>query len=197
LKEPEAYTQQYWMWRQYGRPTIDDDRWIDLWNEPVMKRAPGQEARRLAVTIKRIRRLTLIALVIFVLGAFIASWLVTIDASWLVGSTSTEPPSTRGSTKLPALIDFTADGFVALPVPEKAVALTFDDGPDPIHTDQILDALDRHDVPATFFVIGEQVLQNSAVAGRIAAMGHELGSHSWNHPAWETSPPIRSSHRTI
>jgi poly-beta-1,6 N-acetyl-D-glucosamine synthase len=185
LKEPEVYTQQYWMWRQYGRPTIDDDRWVDLWNEPVMKRAPGQEARRLAVTTRRIRRLTLIALAIFVAGAFIASWLLKIDAGWLVGSTSPEPPAIEdGSapTEVPAIIDFTADGLVPLPVPDQAIALTFDDGPDPVFTDQVLDVLARHDVPATFFVIGERALEYTGVIRRIAAEGHELGAHSWNHP---------------
>ncbi len=62
-----------------------------------------------------------------------------------------------------------------------SVALTFDDGPDPESTPQFLAALRRLQVPATFFVLGEQVTRSPGLAGRIAAEGHEIAVHGWSH----------------
>jgi peptidoglycan/xylan/chitin deacetylase (PgdA/CDA1 family) len=64
------------------------------------------------------------------------------------------------------------------------VALTFDDGPDPVTTPQILDALARHRVRATFFVIGAQAAHYPDLVRRIAAAGHRLGNHSYTHTSW-------------
>lgn len=66
------------------------------------------------------------------------------------------------------------------------VSLTFDDGPDPEWTRQILDILrDRH-VPATFFVVGENALAHPGLLNRIVQEGHELGNHSYTHPNFAT-----------
>ncbi|WP_406208237.1 polysaccharide deacetylase family protein [Kitasatospora sp. NBC_01560] len=62
------------------------------------------------------------------------------------------------------------------------VALTFDDGPDPVHTRQVLEILDRYDARATFFCVGHHVAALPDEVRRIAAAGHELGNHSWSHP---------------
>ncbi|WP_294289904.1 glycosyltransferase [uncultured Sphingomonas sp.] len=64
----------------------------------------------------------------------------------------------------------------------KAIALTFDDGPDGKWTPQILDVLEREKVPATFFVIGQNVLEHPQLVNRIIAGGSELGNHSYSHP---------------
>ncbi len=64
----------------------------------------------------------------------------------------------------------------------KSVALTFDDGPTAPYTAQILDVLVMHNVKATFFVIGENLKDNPALAGRIHAGGHEMGNHTMSHP---------------
>lgn len=56
----------------------------------------------------------------------------------------------------------------------KVVALTFSSGPDPAHTQQVLDVLERHDVQATFCVIGEQAWEHPELVGRIADEGHTL-----------------------
>jgi len=61
------------------------------------------------------------------------------------------------------------------------VALTFDDGPDPIRTPALLDALRDLHVKATFFVVGEDVDANPEVCRRIVAEGHELGNHTYTH----------------
>ncbi|MBO1414611.1 polysaccharide deacetylase family protein [Streptomyces sp. FH025] len=62
------------------------------------------------------------------------------------------------------------------------VALTFDDGPDPVHTRQVLEILDRYGARASFFCVGHHVAAMPDEVRRIAAAGHELGSHSWSHP---------------
>lgn len=63
---------------------------------------------------------------------------------------------------------------------EKAVALTFDDGPSE-HTDEILRILDQAHVPATFFLIGSEIEKHPDEAKKIASAGHEIGNHSYQH----------------
>ena len=63
----------------------------------------------------------------------------------------------------------------------KYVALTFDDGPRPGTTDRLLDGLLERDAAATFFVIGEQVRGNEALLRRMAAEGHQIGIHTYDH----------------
>ncbi len=63
----------------------------------------------------------------------------------------------------------------------RAVALTFDDGPDPIHTPRVLDILARAGVRATFFLIGRRAEAAAGLARRVADEGHELGNHTWSH----------------
>jgi peptidoglycan-N-acetylglucosamine deacetylase len=65
-------------------------------------------------------------------------------------------------------------------VPE--VALTFDDGPNPPYTGQILGILARYQVPATFFCVGLQASAHPADIAGMAAAGHGLGNHTWSHP---------------
>ncbi|NBW75572.1 MAG: glycosyltransferase [Sphingomonadaceae bacterium] len=62
------------------------------------------------------------------------------------------------------------------------VSLTFDDGPDSVWTPRILSVLERYHVPATFFVIGENGVQNGGLLKRIVADGDEIGNHSYTHP---------------
>lgn len=63
------------------------------------------------------------------------------------------------------------------------VALTFDDGPDPEITPQVLDVLGRYRARATFFMIGRNLAlpHGPSVAERVVADGHEIGNHSWQH----------------
>lgn len=64
----------------------------------------------------------------------------------------------------------------------KLIALTFDDGPYPVTTPLLLDALHDLGVHATFFLIGRDAQQFPALTKRIAADGHEIGDHTLNHP---------------
>lgn len=63
----------------------------------------------------------------------------------------------------------------------KVVALTFDDGPYPPYTGQILDILKEYKVPATFFVVGRNAEKHPDVVQRIKQEGHQIGNHTFNH----------------
>lgn len=64
---------------------------------------------------------------------------------------------------------------------EKAVALTFDDGPDPEHTPAILSVLKEFDAPATFFCIGGKCRMEPELLKAIHNAGHRIGNHSYTH----------------
>src|SRR3989339_162866 len=64
---------------------------------------------------------------------------------------------------------------------EKIVALTFDDGPSETWTPLLLDLLEKYEVKATFFMIGENIEKFPDVAKSVYEKGHEIGSHSYNH----------------
>ncbi|HMD01872.1 MAG TPA: polysaccharide deacetylase family protein [Candidatus Baltobacteraceae bacterium] len=68
------------------------------------------------------------------------------------------------------------------PTDVKLVALTFDDGPFPVTTPLLLDALHELHVPATFFLIGRDAEEFPELAARIAREGHEIGNHTLTHP---------------
>ena len=73
----------------------------------------------------------------------------------------------------------------------RAVALTFDDGPDETHTPRLLEILARAGVRATFFVVGRRVEQSPSLVRAIIEEGHSIGSHSQTHPEpWRT--PLRA-----
>jgi peptidoglycan/xylan/chitin deacetylase (PgdA/CDA1 family) len=71
----------------------------------------------------------------------------------------------------------------------RRLALTFDDGPDPVWTPRLLDALGAAGVPATFFLIGERAARAPGLVRRMVAEGHEVGNHSWSHRSlWLCGP---------
>ena len=63
----------------------------------------------------------------------------------------------------------------------KTIALTFDDGPHPVHTPELLELLKSEQVPATFFVVGRNVLEYPEVAKQVVAEGFEIGNHTFSH----------------
>lgn len=64
---------------------------------------------------------------------------------------------------------------------KKQIALTFDDGPHPYRTPQILDILDKYNIKATFFLIGKNVEYYPEVVHREINSGHEIGNHTYSH----------------
>jgi peptidoglycan/xylan/chitin deacetylase (PgdA/CDA1 family) len=73
------------------------------------------------------------------------------------------------------------------------IALTYDDGPNDIATERLLEVLARHEVRATFFLIGRYVRQRPQIARAIASAGHLIGNHTMTHPwlAWQSAARIR------
>jgi peptidoglycan/xylan/chitin deacetylase (PgdA/CDA1 family) len=88
----------------------------------------------------------------------------------------------RGTAKSLLAAAIGDDTFVwRLRGPKAGVALTFDDGPDPVHTPKLLDLLARLDVRATFFVRGDAADRHPDIVRRIVADGHAIASHTWDH----------------
>ena len=88
---------------------------------------------------------------------------------------SPAPTSTAPETRPP--VADTPDDEAAV------VYLTFDDGPHPVYTAQVLDVLARHGARATFFVLGSLVEAHPEIIDRIVAEGHTIANHTWNHEA--------------
>ena len=71
----------------------------------------------------------------------------------------------------------------------RTVALTFDDGPGPRLTPRLLDLLDRHGVPATFFVLTRNAVRYPALLQQLIARGHAIGCHGHDHVhPWRSAP---------
>ena len=83
------------------------------------------------------------------------------------------PTTTTEAVTVPRPVTPDDDGDV--------VYLTFDDGPSPDYTPQVLDVLARHDARATFFVVGSLAQAYPDIIERIAAEGHTIANHTWNH----------------
>ncbi|OXS57244.1 polysaccharide deacetylase [Cohnella sp. CIP 111063] len=87
--------------------------------------------------------------------------------------------------------------------PRKEIALTFDDGPDPVYTREVLSLLRQASGRATFFMIGQQMESYPDVVAEVAAEGHEIGNHTYSHPyltrigAAECREEIRKTQRLI
>jgi chitin deacetylase len=73
------------------------------------------------------------------------------------------------------------DKAIAQVAPEKPIALTFDDGPWPNSTSQVLDVLKKSNVKATFFMVGMQVQKYPQLLKQVVANGHAIGNHTWSH----------------
>jgi peptidoglycan/xylan/chitin deacetylase (PgdA/CDA1 family) len=69
-----------------------------------------------------------------------------------------------------------------LPLKEKEIVLTFDDGPNINTTESVLNTLNRFCLKATFFVVGRMVDANPSIFKKVIANGHNIGNHSYNHP---------------
>nr|WP_238345454.1 bifunctional polysaccharide deacetylase/glycosyltransferase family 2 protein [Actinopolymorpha cephalotaxi] len=120
-----------------------------------------------------------------------------VQRSW--NDVTGAPRTTAGGDRAPRevlrddrpVLDLSGDRPNAAAMPDRTVALTFDDGPDPRWTPRILEVLRRHRARATFFVLGSKVAAHPALARRIVAEGHEVGSHTYTHvdlartPTWQ------------
>ena len=95
-----------------------------------------------------------------------------------VGTASVPPAVINGG----AVVDATRSPVTSRAPAAKTIALTFDDGPDPTWTPQILSILRKHQVPATFFVVGSMASRHPELLRRIHDSGSEIGLHTFTHP---------------
>lgn len=72
-----------------------------------------------------------------------------------------------------------------------AIALTFDDGPHPVYTPQVLEILDQYGVQATFNMIGQQIGDNLSLVREVSAAGHVITNHTWDHADMRAYPLAR------
>jgi len=72
--------------------------------------------------------------------------------------------------------------FTGLPPGSRQLALTYDDGPNDLHTPRLLEVLARHGVQATFFLIGQHAEDLPDLVNEIAKAGHAIGNHTFSHP---------------
>lgn len=79
-----------------------------------------------------------------------------------------------------------------LPLADREVVLTFDDGPHPPTTRRVLAALAQQCVKATFFLIGRNAAANAPLVKEIAAQGHSIGHHTYSHPSLKRIAPERA-----
>jgi peptidoglycan/xylan/chitin deacetylase (PgdA/CDA1 family) len=96
-------------------------------------------------------------------------------------SQSTRSPHSTRSPQSPPSPRFAGPADSQMRTRGNAVALTFDDGPDPVQTPKILDLLARYHVTATFCLIGVNVQAHPKLVRRIVAEGHTLCNHTWRH----------------
>ena len=79
---------------------------------------------------------------------------------------------------------------VRLNTDQRIVALTYDDGPNPPYTERLLDVLAKHNVKATFFLIGNRIEKHPETVNQIIAEGHQIGNHTYSHPLLGFLPPF-------
>jgi len=77
--------------------------------------------------------------------------------------------------------NFYSKAYCSAITEEKIIALTFDDGPNPVHTPKVLSILAEENVSATFFVIGKNIQGNENLIKKINAAGHTIGNHTFSH----------------
>jgi cellulose synthase/poly-beta-1,6-N-acetylglucosamine synthase-like glycosyltransferase/peptidoglycan/xylan/chitin deacetylase (PgdA/CDA1 family) len=160
-----------------------------------LRRPRSEQGRRLARKIERPPAHW------FLLGLFVGTLILLLLAEGLTvhttGASGTPPPLAAHRTRaLPtnqALLVAGPDGRL---VPREApigrrIALTFDDGPDPHWTPEIADTLMRLHVPATFFEVGEHVVENPGVVADLHRDGFELGNHTFSHADLSTAGSFR------
>ncbi|MEG4571819.1 polysaccharide deacetylase family protein [Microcoleus sp. N3A4] len=88
---------------------------------------------------------------------------------------------TRFQSGVPSEFKGTSIREAKLDSQHKAIALTFDDGPWPKTTTQILDILKKNNIKATFFWVGRYLKNSPELGKQVAAAGHAIGNHTWNH----------------
>jgi peptidoglycan/xylan/chitin deacetylase (PgdA/CDA1 family) len=112
----------------------------------------------------------------------------------LAGASATTALITAGYQSMAPTGQWYGRTFTALAPGTKQLALTYDDGPNDPHTQHLLEVLARHNVHATFFLIGRYVQQRPDLAREVAQAGHVVGNHTFTHPALIFKSPAEIRH---
>jgi cellulose synthase/poly-beta-1,6-N-acetylglucosamine synthase-like glycosyltransferase/peptidoglycan/xylan/chitin deacetylase (PgdA/CDA1 family) len=160
-----------------------------------LRRPRSERGRRLARRIERPPAHW------FLLALFIGTLMLLLLAEGLTvhttgGSGTPPPPSAHRTSALHGnaalYVAGPGDTLVPREIPvAKRVALTFDDGPDPRWTPEIAATLERLHVPATFFAVGEHVVENPGVVADLHRDGFGLGNHTFSHADLSTAGRLR------
>ncbi|HYH52238.1 MAG TPA: bifunctional polysaccharide deacetylase/glycosyltransferase family 2 protein [Acidimicrobiia bacterium] len=112
-----------------------------------------------------------------------------------IGPSSTIVPHGPGSglEAQGPILDLSGAQVRSVPLPDKTVALTFDDGPDPEWTPRVLEVLRRHGVRATFFVVGSAAARHPELVRAELVEGHEIGAHTFTHSDLGSASSLRKS----
>ncbi len=114
-----------------------------------------------------------------------AGLLLLCFAGCLLAQPSVAPqPAATVTPPLPSVAPAPALSYSAVHVEGPYIAMTFDDGPSEKLTAELLDILVQHHIHATFFVIGKNAAEHPEILQRAVREGHEIGNHSWSHPAF-------------
>jgi peptidoglycan/xylan/chitin deacetylase (PgdA/CDA1 family) len=111
----------------------------------------------------------------------------------LTGAVSAAAAITAGYQSMAPTAQWYGRTFIGLDRGSRQIALTYDDGPNDPHTERLLEVLAKHNVHATFFLIGRYVQQQPQIAREIFQAGHVVGNHTFTHPLliFKSEPEIR------
>lgn len=139
----------------------------DPWDLPPRTRMGSVPARALALAARdRLASLTRL----------------TVSSGAVYGRDGEGAAGADGSAALIARLSRAGRYLTRGPDDQPAVALTFDDGPDPRYTPRVLETLDRYRIPATFFCVGAAARAHPDLLARATDAGHLVANHTWSHP---------------
>jgi cellulose synthase/poly-beta-1,6-N-acetylglucosamine synthase-like glycosyltransferase/peptidoglycan/xylan/chitin deacetylase (PgdA/CDA1 family) len=173
-----------------------------------MRPRRGSQAAQAAEVRRRIRRppahWVLLALLAVMLGLLLVVQGITVRR---IGASATPTAQPGAGAPLagrrPLLTIEHGQLRSRQPPPGRRVALTFDDGPDPTWTPRIARELRRLDVPATFFLVGSEVVRHPQIVRDLHRQGFELGNHTFTHadvsrvPSWRRSLELQMTQNAI
>jgi cellulose synthase/poly-beta-1,6-N-acetylglucosamine synthase-like glycosyltransferase/peptidoglycan/xylan/chitin deacetylase (PgdA/CDA1 family) len=171
--------------------------------QPAVPRPQGKQPRRAKGRLATHRRsrtprghwiLVSLIMVVFLIGLLIEGY-----THGVLGENSADEPEAGGRAAPAAVlnggpvINAASARERSYSMPARTIALTFDDGPDPTWTPEILAVLRRYHVPATFFVVGAHAAGNPGIIRAELRDGDEVGSHTYTHPNLGSSPAWREN----